>query len=79
VVDSLEEPRSLNRLAVMEATWEHHAAFDSQQRYRCVPSRELRFGRLQKLLAHSFDNPTTDITLRWEPAGSYALSESSLQ
>ena len=75
VADSLEGSRPLNRLAVMERTWLRCAAFDFHQRYRCLPSHEPSIGAVQRFLAHVIYNPMTGVTRRWEPAGSYALTD----
>jgi hypothetical protein len=75
VEDSLEHPVGLNWLAIIRRSWAHCFAFDAQQRYRSVPSREQKISWWQQLLARSFYNPVTDITRRWEPSGGYALAE----
>src|SRR5262245_45981820 len=75
VSTSLERPGSLDRLSVMRRMWERCFAFDSQQRYRCVPSHIPKIGSVQKLLAHLIYNPMTSVTTHWEPAGGYSLSD----
>ena len=59
----------------MERTWQYCSAFDTTQRYRPVPSGEPAIGFFQRLLAHLFYDPVTDIATRWEPAGTYVLSD----
>src|SRR5436190_1392697 len=75
VADSLNEPRRLSRLALIKRSWQHCFAFDVHQRYKRIPTREPAIGLVQSLLAHLIYNPETDITARWEPSGSYALSD----
>ena len=75
VADSLEGSRRLNRLAVMERTWLRCSAFDAHQSYRCLPSCEPNIGAVERLLARVCYNPRTDVVTRWEPAGSYDLSD----
>jgi len=72
---SLGEQGPLNRLALMKQTWTHCWAFDAEQRYRCVPSHQPKVGAVQRILARSVFNPTTDVMLRWEAMGPYGLSE----
>ena len=72
---SLRESGPLNRLALMGRSWTRCHAFDARQRYRCVPSDEPRVGLLERILAHTFYNPKTDVTRRWEACGPRVLSE----
>lgn len=59
----------------MRRGWQHSFAFDTRQRYRCVPSHQPEIGAVQRLLAHLIYNPVTDVTTQWEPSGSYVLSD----
>ena len=69
------KPFRPNRLAVMTKAWGESKAYDEQSLWQPKHIELPSFNPFQKVLAHTFYNPKTDLEIPWEIAGEYALIE----
>ncbi len=67
-------PFQPNRLAAMQATWLHCKAFDADSRYELKAHEEPSFSALQRILAHTFYNPSAGIQVEWRIVGESSLA-----
>jgi len=77
-IPSVEEsldPFRPNRLAAMKGSWRRCKAFDAKYQYVAAAGLEPSFTWIQKLLAHTFYNPSEDYEVSWSSSGNYDLDD----
>lgn len=64
-----------NRLAVLARTWEHVHAFDDTSRYALTIDSEPTSTIWQRLLAHTFHNPSIAVAAEWRKTGERSTAD----